>query len=126
MSTNPAPSGRRVETSSGAAADAGPRPVLDGLGWSYDPVILADAQDQAVPFSGDTTAHDRAWATRVQSSVDSMDVLDPGGLDAWIEAHARSDQPHLLEAALVAVWETRVRDLFDDAIHHLDDADDPA
>ena len=91
------------------------RPVLDGLGWTYDPAILDDARDQARPFHGDETAHDRAWAARVDTAFHSMDVVDPAGLDAWIESHAQADEPYLAEAALVAVWETRVRELFDDA-----------
>ncbi len=91
-----------------------PRPVLDGMGWSYDQVILEDACSQARPFRGDETAQDRSWSARVEAAFHSMDAADPDGLDTWIEAHATAKEPHLVEAALVAVWETRLRDLFDD------------
>ena len=98
---------------------------MDGLGWVYDPDVLTDARDQALPFRGDTTAHEKAWAARVDAAVAGMDVMDPAGLDAWMASHAKAPEPHLAEAALVAVWETRIRDLFAD-VPGLDDTQDDA
>jgi len=71
--------------------------------------IYADASDQAVPFAGDETASDRAWAARVDEAVQAMDVLDPPGLDRWMSAHAASMEPQVDEAGLVAAWETWLR-----------------
>ena len=90
---------------------------------------MNDARSQAVPFRGDTTAHDKAWAARVQAAFESMDVLDPAGLDAWTETHATSSEPHLAEAALVAVWEhhlTHLGCLGRDASAGHDASTDPA
>ena len=89
--------------------------AVGGLGWPVSSDIYADAQAQAVPFTGDTTATDRAWSFRVDAAVAGMDVLNPATVDEWIETHAAAAEPHLTEAGLVAAWETHVRSLFDTA-----------
>ncbi len=93
------------------AAD-GREPMRWGADWFADQEVLADANAQTRPYTGDQSASDKAWSARVNSAVQGMDVLDRDGLDAWMDSHAKSAQPHLAEAALVAVWETRIRDLF--------------
>ncbi len=82
--------------------------------WPMDAAVLADALTQTRPFAGDHTASDRAWSARVDAAVQGMDALDQVARDGWIEDHAVSDEPHLLEAELVAVWETAVRDAHQD------------
>ena len=96
------------------AVATGPSVSLAGLGWSADPAVLADARGQAFPFGGERTAVELAWSARVQAAVNGMDVVDPGGLDVWMDRHAASEVPHVAEAELVAVWETHVRALCDD------------
>lgn len=81
--------------------------------WATDPAIHADAVAQAIPYTESSLVPDgaeRAWSARVQAAVDGMDVTDPTGLDAWMQAHAESTEPHMQEAALVAAYETEVRD----------------
>jgi hypothetical protein len=90
--------------------------AVAGLGWVVSEEIYADAQVQAVPFTGDHAASDRAWSARVDAAVAGMDVLDQAGVDAWITTHAASPEPHVAEAGLVAAWETHVRGLFDTAV----------
>ena len=89
--------------------------TVGGLGWPVSSDIYADAQAQAVPFTGDKTATDRAWSFRVDAAVAGMDVLNSATVDGWIETHATAAEPHLAEAGLVAAWETHVRSLFDTA-----------
>jgi hypothetical protein len=84
-------------------------PVVSGPGWPIVPGVFADAAAQAVPFQGETTGSERAWSARVDAAVQGMDVLDPTGLDQWMQAHADSPQPHQAEATLVAAWETWLR-----------------
>lgn len=79
--------------------------------WPVDVDVHADARAQARPFTGDDmNAEDRAWSARVDAAVQGMDIVDPVGLDAWMQGHADSATPHVDEAELVAVWETHVRD----------------
>jgi hypothetical protein len=86
--------------------------AVGGTGWPVSSDIYAVAQAQAVPFTGDKTATDRAWSFRVNAAVAGMDVLNPTAVDGWIDTHAAAAEPHLAEAGLVAAWETHVRGLF--------------
>jgi hypothetical protein len=112
-----------ADTAAGVVEE--PVAVVSGLGWAVAPSVYADARAQAVPYAGDQTATDRAWAARVDTAVQGMDVLDPDGLDTWMDTHAASSVPHLAEAGLVAAWETHVRGLYDpDVGHELADQSD--
>lgn len=108
--------GRREAAAVAVDLDQVAPAAVAGLGWVVSPEIYADAQVQAVPFTGDHTASDRAWSARVDAAVAGMDVLDQAGVDAWITTHAASAEPHVAEAGLVAAWETHVRALFDTAV----------
>jgi hypothetical protein len=88
---------------------------VPGSGWLASASVYADAQAQAVPYTGDESATDRAWSARVDAAVAGMDVLDPAGVDEWMNEHAASEAPHQVEASLVAVWETHIRALYDSA-----------
>jgi hypothetical protein len=110
--------GARIATAVPAEADqatAGAPQIasVSGLGWALSPSVFEDACAQAVPYAGDQTADGRAWSARVDAAVAGMDVIDPAGLDTWMDTHAASDVPHLVEAGLVAAWETHVRGLFE-------------
>jgi len=90
--------------------------AVAGLGWLVSAPVYQDACAQAVPYAGDETASDRAWSARVDAAVAGMDVLDSAGVDEWIGTHATSEVPHLVEAGLVAAWETHIRDVYDTAV----------
>jgi hypothetical protein len=108
--------GRREAAAAMVDSDQAAPVAVAGLGWRVSADVYADAQEQAVPFTGDKTATDRAWSFRVDAAVAGMDVLDPSGVDEWMNTHAASAEPHVAEAGLVAAWETHVRGLFDTAV----------
>jgi hypothetical protein len=98
-----------------ADTDAAQLVPVAGAGWLASVSVYADAQAQAVPYAGDESASDRAWSARVDAAVAGMDVLDPAGVDEWMNEHAESEVPHQVEAGLVAAWETHIRALYDSA-----------
>jgi hypothetical protein len=100
--------GAGIPAETPAQAEA-PLPAT-GTGWASWPVDadrLAEASRSARPYRGVQDEAERAWSSRVDAAVHGMDGLDRAGLDAWMQAHAASPQPHRYEARLVAAWETR-------------------
>jgi hypothetical protein len=119
--------GRREAAATVVDSDQAAPVAVAGLGWLVSAPVYQDACAQAVPYAGDESATDRAWSARVNAAVAGMDVLDPAGLDEWIDTHATSEVPHLVEAGLIAAWETHIRDVYDTAVLPQDSAEhDPS